>query len=110
MADSAKSTTDKPVVDVKDNHDRIALPSVAKDGSLDQLDPEFIGDPEFTKEAVREQFKQNAVSAVDDANRAAAEDDTEVSQDPSIEAAQKEHEKAAKKAESAADKLVDSNS
>jgi hypothetical protein len=102
----AKSKTEEKVVDVKDNHDRVAMLSIAKDGTPDQVDPEIIGDKEFALEATKRQFAENAVSAVDDARRAEADEPNTVGQDPTIEAAQKEHEKAAKKAESAAEKVV----
>ena len=105
MAQATSKNDDEKVVDVKDNHDRVAMLSVAKDGSPDQLDPEIIGDKDFALKATERQFAENAVSAVDDANRA-VEDSETVKQDPTIKAAQKEHEKAAKKAKSAADKIV----
>jgi hypothetical protein len=92
------------------DHDRVAMLSVAKDGSFDQHDPEIIGDKEFAQEATRKQFAENAVSAADSArlaDEAAAGAAEEVGQDPEIAARQKEHEKLEKSAEKAADKAVD---
>lgn len=90
--------------------DHIVLPSISKDGTVAEHDPVFIGDEEGTREAVREQFRQNAVSASDHAHQreqaAAAAEAEAVDQDPAIQARIDEHQKVAKAAEKAADKLL----
>lgn len=90
--------------------DRVAMLSVSRDGTPDQHDPEIIGDKEFALAATKEQFRQQAVSAVDDEKRpelfgtlGAAE---EVGQDPKIEELQKAHQAAEKSAEGAAESAV----
>jgi hypothetical protein len=93
------------------DHDRVAMLSIAKDGSLDQHDPEIIGDKEFAVEAAKRQFAERAVSAVDVEKRgasAAPAGAEEVSQDPEIEALKKEHDKAASAAEKDAESTVNS--
>lgn len=97
------------------DHDRVVMLSLRADGTPDQHNPEIIGDPEVAKQLAREQFAQQAVSAADvratsvpmmvvgDELRPASE----APQDPSIEAAQKEHEKVAEAARKAADAMVD---
>lgn len=90
------------------DHDRVAMLSLKADGTPDQFNPEIVGDQEFALEATKRQFAEQAVSAVDAANRAAAAGGEEVSQDPAIAEAQKEHEKVAKAAESRAESVVKS--
>lgn len=51
------------------DHDRVQMLSVRADGSLDQHDPEIIGDKEVALAAARRQFGEQAVSAVDVAER-----------------------------------------
>ena len=91
------------------------------DGTPDQHNPEIIGDKDVAKQAAREQFTQQAVSAADVAESSepvmlVGQEDGSVKevkvsgapQDPSIADRQSEHEKVAKSAQSAADKAVDS--
>lgn len=90
------------------DHDRIQMASVRADGTLDQHNPEFIGDKETAIAATKEQFATQAVSAADVA-RAAAAAATDVEgaeQDPSIAEATAEHEAAAAAAEKAAESVV----
>lgn len=106
MADTTKSAAvDAPSGD----HDRVAMLSLTKDGKPDQYQPEIIGDKEFAVEAAKRQFAEQAVSAADSAKRAELIDTgaETVKQDPSVAELQKEHEKVAKSAESAAEKAVD---
>lgn len=105
----ASSTTKVANTAVKHgDHDRVAMLSLKADGTPDQVDPEIIGDVETAKAAAREQFKQQAVSAVDVGERAAEVTDPADTQDPGIQARIDEHEKVAKAAEKAADKAVES--
>lgn len=92
------------------DHDRVGMLSLNKDGSPDQHNPEIIGDKEASVRATKEQFAQQAVSAVDVEKRGASSSagGEELKQDPEIAALQKDHEKAVKAAESAAEKVVDS--
>lgn len=91
------------------DHDRVAMLSLKADGTPDQHNPEIIGDKEFALEATKEQFKQQAVSAVDVAERGVTSDTgaETVGQDPMIEKLQEAHDKAADAAESAAENVVE---
>lgn len=51
------------------DHDRIVMASRKADGSMDQTDPEFIGDKDVALAAAKEQLAQQAASAVDTAAR-----------------------------------------
>jgi hypothetical protein len=89
--------------------DRVAMLSLNRDGTPDQHDPEIIGDKEFALEAAKKQFRQQAVSAVDETKRAelfgtgSAED---VGQDPAIAELKDAHDSAADAAEKAAESTV----
>lgn len=92
------------------DRDRVAMLSLKADGTPDQHNPEIIGEKEFALAATKEQFKQQAVSAVDQEKRAelfgtgtAAE---KLTQDPKIEELTGAHDAAAKQAESAAESTV----
>lgn len=109
MADRTASTnTEKAVVDTGD-HDRVVGLSIRKDGTLDQHNPEIIGDKDAALAATKEQFAQIAVSAVDAEKRAelglagAEEGDTS---DAKIDALKAEHDKAAKAGEAKATSVV----
>lgn len=112
MPDTTKSSAkaEGTVINTGD-HDRIVSFSVAKDGSLDQTDPEIIGDKDAAIAAAKRQFAEIAVSAVDAEKRAelglAGTEDTDTS-DAKIDALRAEHEKAAKAGESKAESLVNS--
>jgi hypothetical protein len=103
------STTPKQTNKLPDHgdHDRVQMLSLKADGTPDQHNPEIIGDKETAVAAAKEQFRQQAVSAAD-VKRAGRGGSTveDAPQDPDIESAQKEHEKVAKAAESAAEKAV----
>ena len=108
----AETKSDKPVNKVPGggDHDRVAMLSLRADGTPDQTDPEIIGDKETATAAAKEQFAQQAASAVDVAKAAErrAEEAGEESQDPSIEEVKKAQESAVKSAESAAESTVKS--
>lgn len=92
------------------DRDRVAMLSLRADGTPDQHNPEIIGEREFALDATREQFKQQAVSAVDQEKRAelfgTGTDVEQLEQDPKIAELQDAHESAAKDAEKAADATV----
>jgi hypothetical protein len=90
-------------------HDRVAMLSLRKDGSHDQHDPELIGDKDATLEATKEQFRQQAVSSVDEKLRATYVPgaDEGAPEDPTVEELRKAHESAAEQAESDAETAVD---
>lgn len=92
------------------DHDRVQMLSLRKDGTPDQHDPEFLGDYEATLAATQEQFRQQAVSAVDVAERGATAGGgfrvEDAPQDPSVEELQKKHQAAEKSANTAAEKVV----
>jgi hypothetical protein len=62
---------DKPTAKAaaQGDHDRIVMASRRADGSMDQVDPEFIGDKETAIAAAEEQLAVQAASAVDTAAR-----------------------------------------
>lgn len=128
-ATAAKDAGSKPADTTAGNtavpetpHDRVQMLSLRPDGTPDQINPEIIGDPEFAKAAAREQFTQQAVSAADQLTghsepmmvvggkdgETELKPASEAPQDPTIKAAQDEHEKLAEAAEKAADAMVDS--
>lgn len=90
------------------DHDRVAMLSLRADGAPDQHNPEIIGEREFALAATREQFKQQAVSAVDQQLRApgAADDGQPAKQDPEIAALQAAHDQVSVQAEKDADTTV----
>jgi len=92
------------------DHDRVQMLSLAKDGTPDQHNPEIIGDKDAAVAAAKEQFAQQAVSAVDVEKRGATIDTGvgEVKQDPSIAELKKAHESAQSAAEKAAESAVSS--
>lgn len=110
MAEASTTPKQSNVVPDHGDHDRVQMLSLKADGTPDQHNPELIGDKDATLEATKEQFKQQAVSAADvkNAGTSGATVVEDAPQDPSIEAAQKEHEKAAAAAEKAAEKVVNS--
>jgi hypothetical protein len=93
------------------DRDRVAMLSIRADGTPDQHNPEIIGDREFAEQATRQQFREQAVSAVDTQKRrelfgTGAGGDEPVEQDPKIQELQDAHESAEKAAEKAADSTV----
>lgn len=108
---SEKNTGTGNTVPHQGDHDRVQMLSLKADGTPDQHNPEFIGDREATLEATKRQFAEQAVSAVDVAERhtvsggpAAVET---VEQDPLIAEVQQKTEAAAQAGEQAAEKAVD---
>jgi hypothetical protein len=98
-----KSTPAVPVL----GGDRVASLSIRSDGTPDQTNPTFIGDPETTERATREQFRQMAVSAVDERERSTRPDDApEDVQDPTVAALKAKHDAAARDGEAAADNAL----
>lgn len=89
--------------------DKVAMLSLRADGTPDQTNPQIVGDKDFALAAAKEQFAQQAVSAVDDAKRSEVLPPTsgKVGQDPSIEKLKAEHDDAAAAAEKAAEATVD---
>lgn len=114
------TTKGNTAVPAKGPHDRVQMLSLNADGTPNQTPGvEIIGDPEFAKQAAREQFAQQAVSAADQANAPTGDtmvvgNDGETApaadapQDPSIKERQDEHEKLQEAAHKAADAMVDS--
>ena len=93
-------------------HDRVAMLSLKADGTPDQTAPEIIGDKDAAVAAAKEQFAQQAVSAVDEVKRPELDlggtVNSEVADDPSIAELKKAHDSAAKAAESKAESVVNS--
>lgn len=92
-------------------HDRVVGLSLRSDGTPDQNNPELIGDKDAALESAKRQFAEFAVSAVDqqaraDAGLGASEEGSTA--DAAIDKVKAEHEKVAKAAESAAEKVVNS--
>lgn len=121
MAQASTTPTQSNTVPYQGDHDRVQMLSLKADGTPDQHNPEIIGDKETALKAAKEQFTQQAVSAVDVAGNSSGpvtlvgQEDGSVKevpadsakQDPSIEATSKAHEKAADAAVKAAEKAVD---
>ena len=111
MAEASEKTTGtgNTAVPQHGDHDRVAMLSLRADGVPDQHDPELIGEREFAVEATKRQFREQAVSAADVAERGVVADTgaEQVDQDPEIAKLQKVHESAEKDAEAAAEKAVD---
>jgi hypothetical protein len=106
-ADKADETADEQgntAVPHEGDHDRVGMLSLRADGTPDQHNPEIIGDKDAALAATTEQFKQQAVSAVDVQN---APKPVEAEQDPTIAKAQAEHEKVSDQAAKAAKAVVD---
>ncbi|MEV6803143.1 hypothetical protein [Streptomyces sp. NPDC051132] len=61
--------TPTPAAAEHGDHDRIVMASRRADGSLDQINPEFIGDKETAQAAAEQQLAEQAASAVDVAAR-----------------------------------------
>lgn len=92
------------------DHDRVAMLSLRADGTPDQTERvEMIGDPETSKAATVEQFRQQAVSAEDVRLRGvtSASGAETVEQDPTIQALVDAHDKVAEQATKAAESAVD---
>jgi hypothetical protein len=112
MANTASNEkTANTAVPNEGDHDRVAMLSLNADGTPDQHNPELIGEKEAALAATKEQFKQQAVSAVDQAKRPellpSGTGQELKKQDPAIAALTKEHEKAETAADAAATKVVD---
>jgi hypothetical protein len=92
------------------DRDRVAMLSLKADGTPDQHNPEIVGEREFALAATKEQFKQQAVSAVDQEKRAelfgTGAGVEQLEQDPKIAELQSAHADAEKAAESAAESTV----
>lgn len=101
MTEPAKKTAATKTA-VTTDHDRVAMLSVKADGTLDQTDPELIGDKDAARAATEKQFAQQAVSVVDT--------ERVLSDEPpaSPEDVKAEHEKVAAAAEKRAGDVVDS--
>jgi len=108
MAEAGKTPSKANEVPNQGDHDRVQMLSLRADGTPDQHNPEIIGDKDVALAAAKEQFKQQAVSATELTRVGGGTVVEDAPQDPSIEAAQKEHEKAASAAEKAAEKVVNS--
>lgn len=102
------------------DHDRVQMLSLRPDGTPDQHNPEIIGDKDTAVRAAKEQFGQQAVSAVDVAEvrgpvTLVGTDDGGVEEipattgeDPSIQKRVEAHQSAADAAEKAAERAVES--
>ncbi|MFH9012536.1 hypothetical protein ACH4C6_14245 [Streptomyces sp. NPDC017943] len=94
------------------DHDRIVMASRRADGSMDQINPEFIGDKDVAIAAAKEQLAVQAVSAVDVAARGVsagpADDGTGSSEpDADVAALKEAHDKAKETAEAQAEREVE---
>jgi hypothetical protein len=126
MAEASQKAEQANKVPQQGDHDRVVMLSLKADGTADQHNPEIIGDPELAAEAARRQFSEQAVSAVDVAERGVYEGGSSVTLvgqkdgsvkeeplrtgdlDPSIAALKEKHDAAAKAGESAADAAIKS--
>lgn len=119
MAKAKTTKTDAAASARKVNIDRVAMPSLGKDGTYDQTeDFQIVGDKEGLLEVEKERQRQFHVSAVDQDLRGVtagsgilAEDREEgtaedTPQDPSIEKLEKAHKAAEAEGEKVAEALV----
>ncbi len=121
MADATPTETAVNPVPHSGDHDRVVMLSLKADGTPDQHNPEIIGDPEFAAAAARRQFAEQAVSAVDVAERGVSTSDVTLvgqkgggvkeeaartSGDPGIADLTEKHDAAAKASEKAAEQTV----
>ncbi|MET7914458.1 hypothetical protein ABZU45_00705 [Streptomyces avermitilis] len=103
---------DKPSASAAEHgdHDRIVMASRRADGSMDQVNPEFIGDKETAIAAAKEQLAVQAASAVDTAARGVTstpEDGTGSSEpDAEVQALKDAQDEAVKAAEARAEREV----
>jgi hypothetical protein len=105
---------DKPTAKAAEHgdHDRIVMASRRADGSMDQINPEFIGDKDVAIAAAKEQLKVQAVSAVDVAARGVSDKPAGENEpgsdepDPEIKALKEAQDSAAKAAEARAEREV----
>ncbi|MFF4746795.1 hypothetical protein [Streptomyces sp. NPDC001268] len=93
------------------DHDRIVMASRKADGSMDQTDPEFIGDKDVALAAAKEQLAVQAASAVDVAARGVSSktgDDGAGSSEPDadVQALKDAQDEAVKAAESQAEREI----
>lgn len=91
------------------DHDRIVMASRRADGSMDQVNPEFIGDRETTLAANKEQLAVQAASAVDTAARgvsSAPEGAGSSEPDAEVQALKDAQDEAVKAAEAKAEREV----
>lgn len=93
------------------DHDRIVMASRKPDGSMDQTDPEFIGDKDVALAAAKEQLGQQAASAVDTAARGVTSGTSEggtgsSEPDADVQALKDAQDEAVKTAESQAEREV----
>lgn len=120
---TTKAAAGNTAVPHEGDHDRVQMLSLRADGTPDQHNPEMIDDSEATRDATREQFAQQAVSAAD-VNRARRQSGpfmvttdkdgnevrkpaSEAPQDPSVAEAKDELDKVDEAARKAADAAVD---
>lgn len=125
MAEASQTPEKANPVPQQGDHDRVVMLSLKADGTADQHNPEIIGNQAFAVDAARRQFAEQAVSAVDVAERGVSsghgavtlvgqkdgsvkEEPLRADPDPATAELQKKHEAAAKASESAADKAVQS--
>lgn len=109
MADTTPKAAEKAATALVGDHDRIVGLSIRSDGSLDQTNPEIIGDKDFALDAAKRQFAEIAVSAVDAEKRRelglAGEDDGDTS-DRLIDELKKAHDSAAAAGEKQAESVI----
>lgn len=103
---------DKPTPKAAEHgdHDRIVMASRRPDGSMDQVNPEFIGDKDVALAAAKEQLGQQAASAVDVAARGVTDKagggEGSSEPDADVQALKEAQDEAVKAAESQAEREV----
>ena len=90
------------------DHDRVSGLSVKADGTLDQNNPEVIGDKDAVIAATKRQFAEQAVAAVDAKHGPIVQTEDGGTEDKLIDARKAEHDKAAAAAEKQAEAVVNS--
>lgn len=103
-----KSTTEKSPLPNSGDHDRVVMASRAADGTAAQTpDYEFIGDKETSIAATKEQLAQQAVSAIDAAERPLVYGDQGSDMDPDVAELKSKHDDAADAAAKTAEAEVE---
>jgi hypothetical protein len=93
------------------DHDRIVMASRRADGSMDQINPEFIGDKDVAIAAAKEQLATQAASAVDVAARGVSDRQDEAGTgaaepDPDVKALKDAQDAAIETAEARAEREI----
>lgn len=108
MPEASQKPEQANKVPLQGDHDRVNMLSLKADGTADQHNPEIIGDLEFAVAAAQRQFAEQAVSAVDVAERGVVSADRSGADtlNDTRDPLKDKHEAAAKASRAAAEKAI----